>query len=162
MANTTGPTRYYKRRRALPILKEDGTLTAPVEAMTTRFYSKELRGRGSHMHTKWYNVYYYSGAFYSITKFPTSVDADGTYCDWVHAFARIDNGVFTDRFLSQTLEQGKAAPVELHIEDGAIKAVGCAGPWDGAELLDGTEDADYIEDLLDLKPTERKRPAKAA
>ena len=27
--STTGPTRYYKRRRALPILKEDGTLTAP-------------------------------------------------------------------------------------------------------------------------------------
>lgn len=32
------PARYYKRRRALPILKEDGTLTAPVEAMTRRFY----------------------------------------------------------------------------------------------------------------------------
>ncbi len=32
------PARYYKRRRALPVLQDDGTLTAPVEAMTTRFY----------------------------------------------------------------------------------------------------------------------------
>ncbi len=31
------PARYYKRRRALPVLQDDGTLTAPVEAMTTRF-----------------------------------------------------------------------------------------------------------------------------
>ena len=37
--STTGPTRYYKRRRALPVLQDDGTLTTPVEAMTTRFYS---------------------------------------------------------------------------------------------------------------------------
>ena len=160
---TTGPTRYYKRRRALPILKEDETLTAPVEAMTTRFYSKELKGRGSRMRAKWHNVYYYDGAFYSATKFPTSVDMNGTYCDWVHAFVRIDNGVFTDRFLSQTLEQGKAAPVELHIEDGAIRATGCDGTeYEGVTFLDGTEDAAYIEDLLDLKPTERKRPARAA
>ena len=32
------PARYYKRRRALPVLQEDDALTAPVEAMTTRFY----------------------------------------------------------------------------------------------------------------------------
>lgn len=33
------PARYYKRRRALPVLNDDGTLTAPpVETMTRRFY----------------------------------------------------------------------------------------------------------------------------
>lgn len=32
------PARYYKRLGALPVLQDDGTLTAPVEAMTTRFY----------------------------------------------------------------------------------------------------------------------------
>lgn len=32
------PARYYKRRRALPVLQEDGALAAPVEAMTTLFY----------------------------------------------------------------------------------------------------------------------------
>ena len=36
--STTGPTRYYKRRRALLVLQEDDALTAPVEAMMTRFY----------------------------------------------------------------------------------------------------------------------------
>ncbi len=32
------PARYYKLRRALPVLQEIGTLSEAVEAMTTRFY----------------------------------------------------------------------------------------------------------------------------
>lgn len=150
------PTRYYKRRRTLPVLQDDGTLSAPVEAMTTRFYFG-LKRRKPH------NVYYHGGTFYRVKAVPTAFAADGAPAAWTHALAAIEDARCIDRFISQTLEQGKAAPVALHVRAGRATATGCEGtPYEGAELLDGTEDADYIEDLLDLKPTERKRPARAA
>lgn len=148
------PARYYKRRRALPVLQDDGTLTAPVEAMTTRFYFG-LKRRKPH------NVYYHGGLFYRVKAVPTAF-ADGAPAAWTHALAPIVDARCVDRFLSQTLEQGKAAPVALHVRAGRATATGCDGtPYEGAELLDGTEDAEYIEDLLDLKPTERRRPTAA-
>lgn len=150
------PTRYYKRRRTLPVLQDDGTLAAPVEAMTTRFYFGLSR-------KKPHNVYYHDGTFYRVKAVPTAFAADGAPAAWTHALAAIEDARCIDRFISQTLEQGKAAPVALHVRAGRATATGCEGtPYEGAELLDGMEDADYIEDLLDLKPTERKRPARAA
>ena len=149
------PARYYKRRRALPVLQDDGTLSAPVEAMTTRFYFG-LRRKKPH------NVYYHGGVFYRVKAVPTAFAADGAPAAWTHALAPIEDARCIDRFIGQTLEQGKAAPVTLHVVDGRATATGCKGtPYEGAELLDGTEDADYIEDLLDLRPTERRRPTAA-
>lgn len=149
------PARYYKRRRALPVLQDDGTLSAPVEAMTTRFYFG-LKRRKPH------NVYYHGGKFYRAKAVPTSFAADGAPAAWTHALAPIEDARCIDRFIGQTLEQGKAAPVALHVRDGRATATGCEGTgYEGVQLLDGTEDADYIEDLLDLRPTERKRPTAA-
>ena len=149
------PARYYKRRRALPVLQDDGTLTAPVEAMTTRFYFGLKR-------KKPHNVYYHGGLFYRVKAVPTSFTNDGEPLTWTHALEQLGNVTCYDRFLSQTLEQGKAAPVSLHVRDGRATATGCKGtPYEGAQLLDGTEDADYIEDLLDLRPSARRRPTAA-
>lgn len=149
------PARYYKRRRTMPVLNDDGTLSAPVEAMTTRFYFGLKR-------KKPHNVYYHGGKFYRAVATPTTFTLDGEPLTWTHALEQLGNVTCYDRFLSQTLEQGKAAPVVLSIECGRAVAVGCKGtPYEGMQLLDGTEDADYIEDLLDLKPTERKRPTAA-
>lgn len=149
------PARYYKRRRALPVLQDDGTLAAPVEAMTTRFYFG-LRRKKPH------NVYYHGGKFYRVKAVPTAFADDGAPAAWTHALAPIEDARCIDRFIAQTLEQGKAAPVALHVRAGRATATGCKGtPYEGAELLDGTEDADYIEDLLDLRPTKRRRPTAA-
>lgn len=149
------PARYYKRRRTLPVLQDDGTLTAPVEAMTTRFYFG-LRRKKPH------NVYYHGGKFYRVKAVPTAFADDGAPAAWTHALAPIEDERCFDRFLAQTLDQGKAAPVTLHVVDGRATATGCKGTgYDGVPFLDGTEDAGYIEDQLDLKPTERRRPTAA-
>lgn len=149
------PARYYKRRRTLPVLQDDGTLSAPVEAMTTRFYFG-LRRKKPH------NVYYHGGVFYRVKAVPTAFADDGAPAAWTHALAPIEDERCFDRFLAQTLDQGKAAPVTLHVVDGRATATGCKGTgYDGVPFLDGTEDAGYIEDLLDLKPTARRRPTAA-
>lgn len=148
--------RYYKRRRALPIYDGE-TLTGPVEALTTRYYFGLKR-------EKPHNVYYFRGTFYRHVNAPVAFGEDGEPREWAHAMAPIGHAACFDRFLAQTLEQGRAAPVSLVIEDGrAVSAIGCEGTaFEGARLLDGTEPVDYLEDLLDLRCTERKRPAKRA
>ena len=150
------PSRYYKRRRALPIYDGEN-LTEPVEALTTRYYFGLTR-------KKPHNVYYFGGVFYRHVNAPVRFGEDGTPREWVHAMAPIKSATCFDRFLSQTLEQGKAAPVTLVIEDGrAVSAIGCEGTdLEGVRLIDGTEPTDYLEDLLDLKCTERKRPGRKA
>ena len=149
-------SRYYKRRRALPIYDGE-TLTEPVEALTTRYYFGLSR-------KKPHNVYYYQGRFYRHINAPARFGEDGTPREWVHAMAPIKSAACFDRFLAQTIEQGKAAPVSLVIEDGrAVSAIGCEGTdLEGIQLIDGTETTDYLEDLLDLKCTERKRPGRKA
>lgn len=107
------PTRYYKRRRTLPVLQDDGTLAAPVEAMTTRFYFGLSR-------KKPHNVYYHDGTFYRVKAVPTAFAADGAPAAWTHALAAIEDARCIDRFISQTLEQGKAAPVALHVRAGGV------------------------------------------
>lgn len=49
------------------------------------------------------------------------------------------------------------AVVSLTIRDGrAVSAVGCEGtPYEGASLLDGTESADYVAELLGLERPRR-------
>ena len=159
------PKTYYKRHRVAHILlgyeeREDGTQTAilsdEVSALTTRYYYGIKR-------KKPHNVYYYRGQWYGHVNAPGTVMPDGTRKDHVHALAPISHATCYDRYTAQTLEQGRAAPVSVTIEQGRlVRAVGTSGtPYEGVELLDGTESADYIEELLDLKPT-TKRPRRAA
>ena len=159
------PKTYYKRHRVARILlgyeeREDGTQTAilsdEVSALTTRYYYGVKR-------KKPHNVYYYRGVWYGHVNAPGVVMPDGTRKDHVHALAPIGHAVCVDRFISQTIEKGRAAPVQIAIDAGRlVSAVGVGGTsLDGLELLDGTESADYIEELLDLKPT-TKRSRKAA
>lgn len=159
------PKTYYKRHRVSRILlgyeeREDGTqvaiLSDEVSALTTRYYYGLKR-------KKPHNVYYFGGTWYGHVNAPAVVLPDGTRRDHVHALAPIASATCFDRYIAQTLEQGRAAPVSVTIDQGRLaRAVGTSGtPYEGVELLDGTESLDYMEELLDLRPT-TKRSRKAA
>lgn len=156
---------YYKRHRVCRILigydtAEDGTQTAvlsgEVSMLTTRYYYGLKR-------KKPHNVYYFNGTWYAHVNAAGVIEADGTRRDHVHAVAPIGHAACVDRFIQQTIDQGRAAPVQITIDAGRlVGAVGVGGTdLDGLQLLDGTEDVDYLEELLDLKTT-TKRPRKAA
>lgn len=146
-------TRYYRRRRALPILTgytthADGSmtpdLTEPVKAMTTRYYWRKRRRADARR--PWGNVYYHAGTWYRSINAAT-LDAAGNRVAYVNALEPVTGRLF-NRHLAQTIEQGRAAPVEwLTVDRG--RAVEGTGP-DGNVWLTDADAPEYIEALLDV------------
>lgn len=146
-------TRYYRRRRALPILTgyathADGSmtpdLTEPVKAMTTRYYWRKRRRADARR--PWGNVYYHAGTWYRSINAAT-LDAAGNRVAYVNALEPV-TGRLLNRHLAQTIEQGRAAPVEwLDVEAGRVVR---GTDHDGIEWLTGADDPDYIAELLDV------------
>jgi hypothetical protein len=148
------PARYYRRHRRIPILTGYETdkagashaiLTEDVPALTTRWYYG-VRRRKPH------NVYVYGGIWYRHVNAPVEVDADGTRSGHVHALEPIADEWLFDRFAAQTAEQGRVPVVRLHVQAGrVVEALGADGyDMAGAQLLDGTETTDYVDELLDV------------
>lgn len=145
------PSRYYRRRRALPILEgydvaADGTMTArlsePVRAMTTRYYFGMGRKRP-------HNVYYFGGTWYRHVNAPATVSADGTRREGhVHALEPIADELLYNRYMTQTLEQGRAAPVQhLRVRDGlAVEGTG----EDGTAYITADTPAEWVAEMLDV------------
>ena len=147
--------RYCKRRRKMPVItgrdaSGAATLGAPVPALITR-YRFGARRKKPHY------VYYHGGTWYRARNAVTALDDAGKPCAWEWALEPIASCDAYDAHLSQTVADGKAAPVGLRIEGGRVaKATGCKGtPYEGLTLLDGAEDSGYIEKLLDLAPSAR-------
>lgn len=147
--------RYCKRHRALPLIEghdEDGRAIpgAPVSALITRYRFGEKRRKPHY-------VYYYDGVFYRAKNAVTDFADDGQACAWEWCLVPITKAACWDAYERQTIEDGKAAPVSLSITFGRAKATGLKGTtYEGLQLLDGTEPADYVAELLDL---DRPRPA---
>lgn len=145
------PSRYYRRRRNLPILlgwevDADGAHRAvfsdPVPAMTTRYYFGMER-------RKPHNVYYFGGVWYRHVNAPSTVSADGARREGhVHALEPIADEWIVNRYMAQTVEQGKAAPVErLRVRDGrAVEGLGA----DGVTWIDETTPAEWVGEMLDV------------
>ena len=142
--------RYYRRHRRIPILN-DGAPGPEVSALITR-YRFGARRRKPHY------VYYYDGRLYTAKNVPTEADEDGRPAAWEWTLVPIASATCWDAYARQTAEEGGAV-VTLTVKDGrAVSAVGCKGTaYEGAPLLDGSEPADYVADLLGLE-----RPRKAA
>lgn len=145
------PQRYYRRRRALPVLlgyeadaegNQRAVLSEPVRAMTTRYYFGMSR-------RKPHNVYFHDGVWYRHVNAPATVSADGTRREGhVHALEPIADEVLYNRYMAQTLEQGRAAPVE-HIRVVAGRAVLGTGA-DGTTYVDEGTPAEWVAEMLDL------------
>lgn len=152
--------RYCKRHRKMPLFvgaNPDGTakLSEPVSALITR-YRYGLKRRKPHY------IYWHDGKFYRARNCAVELQ-DGKPSKWTYALEPIKSATAHDVYLSQTIADGKAAPVVLQISDGiAASARGAKGtPYEGIPLIDGTESPDYIAELLDLDrptPTETPRP----
>lgn len=152
--------RYCKRRRSMPLIAgraADGTyqLTGPVPALITR-YRFGVRRRKPHY------VYYHGGQWLRARNCATTLGADGKPCEWTYALEPIASATAYDAYRAQTVADGKAPAVSITIESGrATKATGCKGTdYAGVDLLAGEQDTDYLEDLLDLKPSTRGRKPK--
>ena len=142
--------RYYRRHRRIPIMT-DGAPGPEVSALITR-YRYGVRRRKPHY------VYYYDGRLYTAKNVPTERDESGAVTGWTWCLVPITSATCWDAYARQTAEEGGAV-VTLTVKDGrAVAAVGCKGtPYEGAPLLDGSEPADYVAELLGLE-----RPRKAA
>lgn len=155
MAAATKRPRYCKRHRKIALIDHHdaegrAVLTEPVSALITR-YRFGAKRRKPHY------VYWYRGTWYRARNAVTDLGPDGRPCAWEWALVPISRETAWDAYLIQTIEDGKAAPVVLTITGGRASARGAKGTaWEGAPLLDGTEPADYVADLLDL---DRPEPA---
>lgn len=146
--------RYYRRHRKIATVAghaaDGSTILGPeVSALITR-YRYGARRRKPHY------VYWHDGTLYRARNCATEVAEDGTPGGWAWALEPIPEAVAWDAYAAQTVEEGGAV-VSLTIRDGcAVSAVGCEGtPYEGAQLLDGTEPADYVADLLGLERPRR-------
>ena len=150
-------TRYCKRHRKMSVVigvREDGTalLSDPVPALITR-YRFGLKRRKPHY------VYWHEGVFYRARNRVIELDEAGKPCGWQWALEPIAKATAHDAHRAQTIADGKAAPVVLEIRDGRASAHGLKGTaYEGLQLLDGSEPAEYVADLLDLDRPET-RPA---
>lgn len=137
--------RYYRRHRRIPTIDS----AEPVSALITRYrYGAKRR--------KPHYVYYYEGRFWAAKNIPTERDEDGTATAWEWTLVPIASAQCWDAYARQTAEEGGAV-VTLTVRDGrAVSAVGCKGtPYEGAPLLDGSEPADYVAELLGLERPRR-------
>ena len=153
MTRTTKAARYYKRHRRIRLATPEMTPGPEVSALITRYRMGARRKRPRY-------VYSYGGRWYIAKNLITDRDASGTPCAWEWSLVPA-TGTAWDAYASQTLEQGRAALVQLTLKDGVlVSATGAKGaPYEGATLLDGTETADYIAELLDLdRPEKTYRP----
>lgn len=139
--------RYYRRHRRIPILT-DGAPGPEVSALITR-YRYGARRRKPHY------VYWHDGTLYRARNVPMERDGE-TVTRWAWCLEPIREATCWDAYAAQTSEEGGAV-VTLTVRDGrAVSAVGCKGtPYEGASLLDGTESADYVADLLGLERPRR-------
>lgn len=141
--------RYCKRHRKMHLVgghNSDGTVIPGevVSALITR-YRFGAKRRKPHY------VYWYAGTWYRAYNAATELDDTGKPRAWEWVLVPITHASAWDAYQTQTLLDGKAAPVRLSIANGKAKAVGIKGtPWEGVELLSGDEPADYVADLLDL------------
>lgn len=148
-STTTKKARYCKRHRKMPLVaghNEDGTViptSEPVNALITR-YRFGVKRRKPHY------VYWYEGTFYRAVNGVTELK-DGKPCAWEWVLVPISHCSAWDAFKLQTIQDGNAAPVKLTITNGKATATGIAGTvYEGLPLLDGSEPADYVAQLLDL------------
>ena len=143
--------RYYRRHRRIPILT-DGAPGPEVSALITR-YRYGARRRKPHY------VYYYDGALYTAKNVPLDIGEDGRPARFEWCLVPIASATCWDAYARQTAEEGGAV-VTLTVRDGrAVAAVGCKGtPYEGAPLLDGSEPADYVADLLGLERPRKPAP----
>lgn len=145
--------RYYRRHRRIATISghaEDGsTILGPeVSALITR-YRYGARRRNPHY------VYWYDGRFYRARNCATTIE-DGKPGGWTWAIEPIAEATAWDAYADQSEEQGYPV-VRLAIRDGRATATGADGTdYAGAILLDGTEAADYVADLLGLDAPARK------
>lgn len=140
--------RYYRRHRRIPIMT-DGAPGPEVSALITRYrYGASRR--------KPHYVYWHDGTLYRARNCATEVAEDGTPGGWTWCLVPIESAQCWDAYAKQTAEEGGAV-VSLTIRDGrAVSATGCKGtPYEGATLLDGTESADYVAELLGLERPRR-------
>ena len=142
--------RYYRRHRRIPIMT-DGAPGPEVSALITR-YRYGARRRKPHY------VYWHDGHLYTAKNVPTDAEEDGTVTGWTWCLVPIASATCWDAYARQTAEEGGAV-VTLTVQGGRIvSATGCKGtPYEGAPLLDGSEPADYVAELLGLE-----RPSKPA
>lgn len=149
---TKTQARYYKRHRRISLATEHGP-GPEVSALITRYRMGAKRRKPRY-------VYWYEGRWYIAKNLVTERDASGAAAAWQWCLVPATGSAW-DAYAAQTLEQGRAALVSLTLKDGSVtSATGAKGsPYAGAQMLDGTETAAYVADLLDLdRPTTTYRP----
>lgn len=148
---------YYKRVRELETI--DGT---KIKTMTTRFsygygirISKNTGPRGGKRYEQFARmVYYYDGKFYRVAKM--ALDAD--FSSFANVAIPIESKHLFDAHPLFTAHH-RDTPTHLGIaldSDGEIKSV-YSGDFVWYDST--TNDLDWLEDFLNLKPTKRKRVA---
>lgn len=147
------PGRYYRRHRKIATIAgraSDGSviLGPEVTALITRYrYGASRR--------KPHYVYWHEGTLYRARNCATRIE-DGKPGGWAWALEPIPEAAAWDAYAAQSAEQGLPV-VTLQIRDGRAAATGATGTaYAGAVLLDGTEPADYVADLLGLEAPARK------
>ena len=153
MARQTKQTRYYQRHRPIRLATPEMTPGPEVSALITRYRvgAKRKRPRYVYSHNERWNI---------ARNLVTERDADGKPSAWEWCLVPA-TGAAWDAYATQTLEQGRAALVSLTLKDGVlVSATGAKGsPYAGAQMLDGTESAGYVADLLDLdRPATTYKP----
>lgn len=152
--------RYYRRHRKIATIvghAEDGsTIIGPeVSALITR-YRYGARRKKPHY------IYWHDGRFWRARNCATTIE-DGKPGGWTWALEPIPEATAWDAYADQSEEQGYPV-VRLAIRDGRATATGAAGTYyEGAPMLDGSETADYVADLLGLdRPARRPKHMRAA
>lgn len=145
--------RYYRRHRRMRLVAgsaPDGSteLGEEVSALITR-YRYGARRRKPHY------VYWWGGTFYRARNCAVELGPDDRPARWEWALEPIAEASAWDAYAAQTEAEGLPR-VTLAIRDGRARAMGSEGtPYAGAVLLDGTEGAGYVADLLGLDRPER-------
>ena len=112
MTCTAKAARYYKRHRRIRLATPEMTPGPEVSALITRYRMGARRKRPRY-------VYSYGGRWYIAKNLITDRDASGTPCAWEWSLVPA-TGTAWDAYASQTLEQGRAALVQLTLKDGAL------------------------------------------
>lgn len=155
MAQRQAGGRYYRRHRRMRVVA--GTDEAGAVALGEEVSALITRYRWGARRRKPHYVYWSGGTFYRARNCAVELDRDGRPARWEWALEPIARAAAWDAYAAQTEADGLPR-VTLDIRDGRARATGAEGtPYAGAALLDGTETADYVADLLGLDRPERPR-----